>query len=145
MKDLHSNILIATAIGAAVLAADTDGAVIDLIDHNSAEIVLAIGAGGIAFSAANRIDFIVLHGDDAANLTPVSANDVLGAAGVDGGVVKSLKAAHAQAASYRFGYKGGKRYLKIVADFAGAHGTGTAIAALVIKAAGINRPEPHQA
>jgi hypothetical protein len=50
-----------------------------------------------------------------------------------GGVVRALKVAHAAAASYRIGYKGNRRFLKLLADFGGAHAAGTPLAALVIK------------
>jgi hypothetical protein len=45
---------------------------------------------------------------------------------------------------YRFGYKGGKRYLKLLADFSGTHGTGTPVAAVVM-AAGTDNPQDDQA
>ena len=49
-----------------------------------------------------------------------------------GGIIKALTSAHAAAASYRCGYKGGKRYLKLLADFSGTHGTGTPISAMAL-------------
>ncbi len=146
MKDLHSKLLIATAIGAAVLAADTASPALDLLGYNAAEVVLTVGAGGIVFSNVNRIDFVLTHSDDGVNFVPVAANDVLGAVAVSAdGIFKSLIAAHAAPATYRFGYKGSRRYLKVVADFSGAHGTGTPIAVLLIRGSGFNRPEPDQA
>jgi hypothetical protein len=50
-----------------------------------------------------------------------------------GGIVRSLIAEHAAATVDRVGYIGGKRYLKILADFSGTHGTGTPIGVQVIK------------
>lgn len=144
MKDLHSKIVLVTLLGAAVIAADTDSAIVDLQGYNSAEIALAIGAGGIAFTAANKIEFVLTHSDDGVTFTPVTVNDVLGVAAVNNGIVKALVAAHAAPQSYRLGYKGNRRYLKLTADFSGAHGTGTPIAAMLIKGAGFNRPEADQ-
>lgn len=145
MKDMHSHILLVSAIGAAVFSADVESGSIDLQGYNSAEIALAIGAGGIAFSGANKIEFVLSHSDDGVNFIPVATNDVLGAGAIANGIVKALVAAQAAPGVYRFGYKGGKRYLKLVADFSGTHGTGTPIAAIVIKGAGFNRPEADQA
>lgn len=145
MKDLHSKLLIATAIGPAVLTADAPSAALDLLGYNAAEIVLAIGAGGINFTNANKIEFIVSHSDDGATFTPVTANDILGAASVTDGIVKALTAAHANPAAYRFGYKGSRRFLRVVADFSGAHATGTPITVLLIKGSGFARPEADQA
>jgi len=145
MKDMHSHLLIVSAIGAVLASADVASPTIDLQGYNGAELVLAIGAGGIAFSDANRIDVVLVHGDDGVDFDPVEANDILGASGILDGIVKSFVAAHAQPSVHRFGYKGGRRYLKVSADFGGVHGTGTPIAVMVIKGHGENTPEVDQA
>lgn len=146
MRDIHSALLAATAIGAATLAADNTPAAIDLQGYNAAEILLAIGAGGITFSGTNKIEFKLTHSDDDSTYTDVTVDDMIGLSSVgSGGIIKSLVAAHAAAATYRYGYKGGKRYLKLLADFSGTHGTGTPIAAIVLKGHGYNQPESDQA
>jgi hypothetical protein len=145
MKDIHSDMTIVAAIGAAVLSADNTPAAIDLQGYNAAEIVLNIGIGGITFSASNKIEFKLTHSDDDSTYTDVTVDDMLGLASVgSGGIIKSLVAAHAAAAVYRYGYKGSKRYLKLLADFSGTHGTGTPIAANVIKMHGFNKPEANR-
>lgn len=146
MRDIHSALLAATAIGNATLAADNTPAAIDLKGYNAAEILLAIGVGGITFSGTNKIEFKLTHSDDDSTYTDVTVDDMLGLDSVgSGGIIKSLVAAHAAAATYRYGYKGGKRYLKLLADFSGTHGTGTPIAAIVLKGHGYNQPEANQA
>lgn len=146
MRDIHSALLAVTAISNATLAADNTPAAIDLKGYNAAEILLAIGVGGITFSGTNKIEFKLTHSDDDSTYTDVTVDDMLGLASVAlGGIIKSLVAAHAAAATYRFGYKGGKRYLKLLADFSGTHGTGTPIAAIVLKGHGYNQPEANQA
>ncbi|MFN3833737.1 MAG: hypothetical protein ACK4SQ_16045 [Allorhizobium sp.] len=145
MKDLHSHISLVTAIGNAVLTADNTPAAIDLQGYQSAEIALAIGIGGITFSGTNKIEFKLTHSDDDVTYTDVTTADMLGVTVASGGIIKALVAAHAAAASYRFGYKGGKRYIKLLADFSGTHGTGTPIAAMVIKGHGAENPQANQA
>ncbi|SCW77560.1 hypothetical protein SAMN02927924_02810 [Sphingobium faniae] len=146
MKDIHSALLAAVAIGAAVLDADNTPAAIDLIGYDGAEILLMVGIGGITFSGTNKIEFKLTHSDDDVTYDAVDIGDVLGAASVGtGGIIKALTSAHAAAAAYRFGYKGGKRYLKLLADFSGTHGTGTPIAAVVLKGAGHDNPQANQA
>lgn len=145
MKDLHSSLNIATAIGAVVLAADNTPAAIDLQGYDSAEIVLAIGIGGITFSGSNKIEFKLTHSDDDSTYVDVATADMLGVTVASGGIIKSLIAAHAAAASYRYGYKGNKRYLKLLADFSGTHGSGTPVAALVIRGNGFSNPQANQA
>lgn len=146
MKDMHSGMSVAVAIGNEVLSADNTPPAIDLLGYDAAEILLAIGVGGISFSGTNKIEFKLTHSDDDSTYTAVELKDVLGVASVGaGGIIKALTSAHAAAAAYRFGYKGGKRYLKLLADFSGTHGTGTPIAALVIKGWGYDNPQANQA
>lgn len=145
MKDLHSHITIASAIGNAVLSADNTPVAIDLQGYESAEIVLSIGIGGITFSGTNKIEFKLTHSDDDSTYADVTTNDMLGVTVASGGIIKALTAAHAAAGVYRYGYKGGKRYLKLLADFSGTHGAGTPIAANVIKGNGYSNPQANQA
>lgn len=145
MKDIHSDMTVVQAIGAAVLSADNTPAAIDLQGYNAAEIVLAIGVGGITFDATNKIEFKLTHSDDDSTYVDVTDDDVLGVSSVTDGIIKALTSAHGTAAAYRFGYRGDKRYLKLLADFSGTHGTGTPVAAMVIKGHGYNQPEADQA
>lgn len=145
MKDMHSRVSVATLIAAATLAADNTPAAVALAGYNSAEILLAIGAGGITFSGTNKIEFTLTHSDDDATYSEVTTADMLGVTVAEGGIIKSLIAAHAAGASYRFGYKGGKSYLKLLANFSGTHGTGTPIAAMVLLGDGDIAPTANQA
>jgi len=145
MKDLHSQVSVATLIGAATLSADNTPVAVDRAGYEAVEIILAIGAGGITFSGTNKVEFMLTHSDDDSTYTAVTDADMIGVSGISSGIIKSLVAAHASAASYRYGYKGGKRYLKLLADFSGTHGTGTAVAAVaVLGSAGI-KPVANQA
>lgn len=145
MKDMHSDLSLASAIDAATLTADSTPTAIDLRGFDGAAIVLAIGAGGITFSGTNKIEFKLTHSEDDAVYEPVTDGDVLGVDKIStGGVIKALVAAHAEAGVYRFGYVGGKRYLKLLAAFSGTHGTGTPIAGVVIRGHGQINPQAAQ-
>jgi hypothetical protein len=145
MKDLHSKLFLVQAIAAAVHTADNTPANIDLAKHKSAEIALSIGVGGITFTGSNKIEFVLTHSDDGTNFDAVTADDVLGVTPATGGIIKALTTAHAAAAVYRYGYVGGRRYLKLLADFSGTHGAGTPIAAMVILSDGELNPQADQA
>jgi len=145
MKDIHSDMNVATLIGAATLAADNTPAAVDMQGYDAGEIVLSIGVGGITFTGTNKIEFKLTHSDDDTTYTAVTVADMLGLSSVGtGGIIKSLTAAHAAAADYRCGYIGGKRYLKLLADFSGTHGTGTPVAASVIQGHAENKPVADQ-
>jgi len=88
MKDMHSDLSLASAIDAATLTADSTPTAIDLRGFDGAAIVLAIGAGGITFSGTNKIEFKLTHSEDDAVYEPVTDGDVLGVDKIStGGVI----------------------------------------------------------
>jgi len=145
MRDLHQVSNVAVAIGAATLAADNTPGAIDLAGYNGAEIVLAIGVGGITFDATNKIEFKLTHSHDNSVYVDATDADVLGKTGITTGIIKALIAAHAAAAVYRFGYVGPRRFLKLLADFSGTHATGTPISATVLRGYPPTAPQADQA
>ena len=131
-KDLHSGVSMAVLVGVAVLSATPTVAGVDLRGYSSAEIVISTGIGGITFTGTNRVDYIISHSDDNSNFVAVADSDLRGITGTSSGIVKSLIAAHAAADVARFGYVGGKRYVKCVPTFGGTHATGTPIGVNII-------------
>jgi hypothetical protein len=145
MKDLHSSVSAAVLIGAAALAADNTPVAVDRRGFEGVEVLLAIGVGGITFSGTNKVEFVLTHSDDDSSYTAVTSDDMIGVTVASGGIIKALTAAHAAAAVYRYGYRGGKRYLKLLADFSGTHGTATPIAATALLGHAHNAPTANQA
>lgn len=133
MRDIYSNLGVVEAIAPAVYTADNTPAAIDLAGFSGAMLALHIGAGGITFTATNKIEFILTHSDDDSAYAAVTVDDLQGVSSVTNGIVKALTTAHAVSDVTLVGYKGGRRYLKILADFSGTHATGTPLGALVIK------------
>lgn len=125
-----------TAIAAATLAADNTPGAIDLRDYQSATLLLSVGIGGITFTGSNKIEFVLTHSDDDAVYVNVTDDDVikdsLAPATITNGIVRALIAAHAAGTVQKLGYTGGKRYLKLLADFSGTHGTGTPLSAVIV-------------
>jgi len=141
MRDLFHNLGIAEAIPPAEYDADNTPAAIDLLGFESALLAIHVGVGGITFSGTNKIEFKLTHSDDDSDYAAVTADDLIGLSSVGaGGIVLALTTAHAAASITRVGYVGGKRYLKLLADFSGTHGTGTPIAATVVKGHAHERP-----
>jgi len=135
MRDPYNNLKVAITTPPAVYSADNTPVTVDLLGNmRGAVAYIAVGVGGITFSGTNKIDFTMFHSDDDSTYVSVRQTDVVGApAGVDDlGVVKTLSSAHAAATVSRIGYIGGKRYLRVKADFSGTHGTGTPISILVV-------------
>lgn len=132
-KDMSTSVSPVQAIGPVVLAADNTPAAIDMRNFGAAVICLSIGAGGITFDATNKIEFKLTHSEDGTTYTAVAQEDVKGVTVGTGGIIKSLVAAHAAASITEVGYHGGRPYLKLLADFSGTHGTGTAISAVIVR------------
>lgn len=133
MRDLASNLKVVQAIGPETLAADNTPAAIDRIGFESVMFAIGVGIGGTTFSGTNKIEFVMTHSDDDTTYIPVIDDDLQGVpVGVTGGIVKSLKTAHAAADVTKVGYVGGKRYVKLLADFGGTHGTGTPVSVTAV-------------
>lgn len=130
-KDISTSISPVQAVGPAVLTADNTPDAIDMGNFGAAVINISVGVGGITFSTTNKIEFVLTHSDDNSTYTAVAHGDVKGVTVATGGIVRSLVAAHAAASLTKVGYHGGKRYLKVLADFSGTHGTGTPISVVV--------------
>jgi hypothetical protein len=106
--------------------ADSTPVTYDLGKCDAATLLIGVGVGGITFSGTNKIEFVWTHSDAAAEgFANVTAADVEGLSTVTTGIVRALIAAHATPSVTKLGYKGGKRYHRLLADFSGTHGTGT--------------------
>lgn len=119
------------------LSADNTPAAIDVRDFGKATLLLGIGVGGITFDGSNKIEFVLTHSDDNSAYSNVTDDDVikdsLAPATITNGIIRALTAAHAAATVQKLGYIGGKRYLKLLADFTGTHGAATPLSAHVVK------------
>lgn len=114
--------------------ADNSPATFDIGLADSATIALQVGVGGITFSGTNKVEFVLSHSDAASSgFEPVEQEDVVGVSGVEDGIVRALVSAHATPSVTLIGYKGRKRYLRLLADFSGTHGTATPISAAVLR------------
>jgi hypothetical protein len=132
-KELLDVMAVKTALPAAAYAADNTPAAVDVSNFAAAIVSLAIGIGGITFTTSNKIEFKLTHSHDNSTYEAVTIADVTGISSVGtGGIIHSLVAEQAAAALVNVGYVGGRKYLKLLADFSGTHGTGTPLAAVVV-------------
>lgn len=143
--DMKHNIKVVPVFAPAVLDADNTPAAIDLSGYGSATILTHVGIGGITFTTTNKVEYKLTHSDDNSTYTAVEADDVLMPYGEtlgSNGIFRSLTAAKAAADTevHAVGYRGKKRYLKVLADFGGTHSSGTPMAASVILGHPRNRP-----
>jgi hypothetical protein len=135
-RDLHDNLgpmLLMTP--ATAQAADSTPISVDLLGYRSAMVMIWVGVGGITFSGTNRVDFVLEHSTDNSAWAAVAQADIVGATVTAGGIVRSLIAAKAaiDAAPAKLSYVGGRRYIRLTADFSGTHGAGTPMTAFAVR------------
>lgn len=129
MKDQVSLQKHVLALAAAAYNADNTPPAVDMAGYNSATLAIDVGVGGITFSGTNKVEFKLSHSDDDVTYTAVTDADMIGVTGITDGIILALTAAHAAGAVYKRGYRGGKRFTKLLADFSGTHGAATPMAA----------------
>ncbi len=119
---------------AAAYNADNTPATFDIGTAGACTVFIEVGVGGITFSGTNKVEFVLTHSDEsAANFAAVTQDDVVGVTVGAGGIVRSLTAAHATPSVTPVGYVGRKRYLRLLADFSGTHGTATPLSAIGVR------------
>jgi hypothetical protein len=119
---------------AAAYDADNTPASFDIGKADACTVLIEVGVGGITFSGTNKVEFILTHSDvTGSGFTAVTQADVVGVTVGEGGVVRSLVAAHASPSVTVVGYRGRKQFLRLLADFSGTHGTATPMSAVAIR------------
>lgn len=140
MIDKSKDTIVTELISAAAYSANNTPVAVDVSEARDATIVLSIGVGGITFTSTNKIEFELTHSSDGTNYANVESRDVVGVGEISGGVICALKEAHATAEVVKYGYVGGKKYIKLLAKFSGTHGTATPLAAAVIQCEPYRKP-----
>ena len=139
MRDLANNVVVAQSIAPVVGTADANGTGIDLKGFESATIVVNTGIEGDTLSSSVKIDFKLEDSDDDSTYAAVTSG-IIDASANASGIFLTLDANGETPQVSWVGYTGGKRYVRVVADFTGTHTNGTPIAASVIKGHPIHAP-----
>jgi len=144
MKDLYNHLTLVQAVAPVnVLDATVPSAVeVDLANFNSAVIEVSCGAKGAGDTGT--ITLTLTHADDdgtgvAGSYANVATADMLGVT-PSSGVILTLASGAVSAAAYKFGYVGGKRFIKLTLAEAGSNATGTIMSLSVIKGHGLDVP-----
>lgn len=139
MKDQANSLKVVNALTPAVYgAADVNGANVDRLGFESVTYAVTIGAEGDALAADLYIQVELEEADDTGSYSDCAASDIIVPAdqtvvldGTNSIVFKADAGAEAPVV-FKFGYKGGKRYSRIVYNKEGTHTTGTPAAAVAI-------------
>ena len=131
MQDLSNNIKLMQSIAPAVLDADANGTGVDTQGYENVAIVVDTGVEGITLSSTNKIEFELEHSDDDSTYVDAESSDINGTLGTNG-LFLTLDANAESPQISEIEYLGAKRYVRVVANFSGTHGTGTPVSASVI-------------
>ena len=139
MKDLYNHIEFVQAIKPVLVLDNTvpAAATVDLAGFNSAVIELSVG---LKSADAGTITLKAEH-SDATSFADVAAADMQGVTPAEG-VIYTIDADSDDSTSriVKFGYVGGKRYLKLTIAEVGANANGVILGVTVIKGHGLDVP-----
>lgn len=134
MRDLANNLLAVQSLAPAVRSADANGSGVDLQFFEGAFAIFDIGAEGDTLSSSVKIDVKLEHSDDNSSWSAVSSSSDVTDGSVDSDGIWATFDDNAEAPAVKgIGYVGGKRYLRVVADFSGTHSNGSPCSAMIIK------------
>ena len=138
MKDMSNNIATAISIKNADQTAASNGTGVDLQGYDSATIIADVGAEGDTLSSSVHFELSLEHSDDNSTFTDVAQADITDGTISSGGIWLKLDGTaggnpDTAGDIFRVGYRGGKRYIRVVLAKTGTHSTGTAIGAFVMK------------
>lgn len=134
MFDLANNISTTEALEAASGSTDRTGSDVDLKGFEAAAFAVGLGKEGITLTTANRVQWILEHGDATDDYAAVTSNDEVTFGTVDSNGVFALFDAPADAPGVKkIGYIGNKRYVRVKADFRGTHGAATITYAVAVR------------
>jgi len=139
MKDLYNHIEFVQAIKPVLVLDNTvpAAATVDLAGFNSAVIELSVGSKS---ADAGTITLKAEH-SDATSFADVTAADMQGVTPAEG-VIYTIDADSDDSTSriVKFGYVGGKRYLKLTIAEVGANQNGVILGVTVVKGHGLDVP-----
>ncbi len=134
MMDLANNLIAVQSLAPAVRTADANGTGVDLQGFEGAMAIFDIGAEGDTLSGSVKIDVKLEHSDDNSSFSAVTSSSDVTDGSVDSNGIWATFDANAEApAVVGIGYVGGKRYLRVVADFSGTHSNGSPVSAMILK------------
>jgi len=138
MQDLSNNINPAVSIINAVKTAAANGTGVDLQGYEGATVLVDVGAEGDTLSSSVHFEISLEESDDDSTYTDVTqAGIVDGTISADGIFLKLDGTANGNPDTageiFRVGYRGGKRYIRVVLAKTGTHSNGTPIGAFIIK------------
>ena len=133
-REHYSDIGYDSLLVPAVRNADTNSTAVDTDGFQSVTLVAHVGASADTLNSTNKIEIEVEESDNNSDFTDVAnANLTNYVTGTNVGTVAVVNSNATASTLYKVGYKGTKRYVRLVYNFSGTHSTGTVTAASATK------------
>jgi len=135
-REHYSDIGYDSLLVPAVRNADANSTAVDTDGFQSVTLVAHVGASADTLNATNKIEIEVQESDTTTDgdFTAVANADLTNyVTGTNAGTVAVVNSNATASTLYKVGYKGTKRYVRLVYNFSGTHSTGTVTAASATK------------
>ena len=138
MQDLSNNIVVSNSIINAVKTAAANGTGVDLKGFEEATAIVDVGAEGDTLSGSIYFEISLEHSDDDSTYTDCVQADIVNGTIAAGGIWLKLDGTtggdpDSTGGDWQIGYRGGKRYVRLVLAKTGTHSNGTPISGVIVK------------
>jgi hypothetical protein len=141
LHDLISNVSVSKTLAAATYTSDQNSASIDLQLFNSAVLGCIVGVSGDTLSGSVKIELELEHSDDNSTWSDCADADLSTAvSGTNTGCAAVIDDGAEDDVVVKVGYKGQKRYVRMVANFTGTHTNGCPLAMFALRGHAEHKP-----
>jgi hypothetical protein len=132
--DLYSNVKVSSLLIPAVRNADANSTAVDMLGFESVVFVVDMGNSADTLSGTNKIELELEESDDDSSFTDCADADVVGYVdGTNDGTFAVVDAPAEDSTVFKCGYRGVKRYVRVVLNFSGTHTTGTPVGVIAVQ------------
>lgn len=131
---MSKNLEVTQIQAAAVTNSDTNCTSVDMKGYESLMFVVNVGASADTINGSNYIELEVEDSSDDSTFSDCADADILDSvSATNNGTFGLIDAASEDEATFKVGYVGDKRYVRVVLSFTGTHSTGTPISVDAIR------------
>lgn len=133
LRDLFHKTGVDSLLIPATRTADANSSSIDLANKQGVVLAAYVGNSGDTLSGSVKLEIEVEHSDDNSTFTDCADADIFNAVtGTNTGTIAVIDDGAEDSLIVKTGYKGSKRYVRLVFNFTGTHSNGVPVAAFAI-------------
>lgn len=133
-REIYSGLKVDQIKAPIVITADFNSSSVDMQDYDSLLLIATTGASGDTLSGSVKLEFEVEESDDDSTFTDVADADLLNyVAGTNDGTFAVIDDPAEDEAVYITGYRGSKRYVRVVGNVTGTHTNGIEVGVVAVR------------